>query len=380
MNLKIRFLPVALLAGLCAVCDGVYGQKNETRPVTASQGEIKYHDGHEFSVYGRLHDERNFNRLPSKYETVVRPEVWNLSKNSAGISIMFRTNSPVIKVKWTLLNNTTLANMAKIGVGGVDLYCLAGEKWEYVNSGVPYGKRNESTLISGMDTTYKEFLIYLPLYDGVDTLAIGIGDGSSISRRENRSSAGLKPVVFYGTSITQGGCASRPGMAYTTIISRRLGVEVFNLGFSGNGRMEQSVGQAVCEAEASLVVLDCLPNSPVDTIRKNALPLIRQIRKCHPETPILLVESSVTDASYFPQSELTYGNRHSSIRQQNGELKLVFSQALSEGISGLHYLEADNLIGDDHEGTVDGVHPSDLGMLRLADKIQSAIEEILKPE
>jgi hypothetical protein len=380
MNLKIRFLLVALLTGLSAVCYVVYGQKNETRPVTASQAEIKYHDGHEFSVYGRLHDERNFNRLPSKYETVVRPEVWNLSKNSAGISIMFRTNSPVIKVKWTLLNNTSLANMAKIGVGGVDLYCLAGKKWEYVNSGVPYGKRNESTLISGMDTTYKEFMIYLPLYDGVDTLEIGISDGSSISRRENKSSAGIKPVVFYGTSITQGGCASRPGMAYTTIISRRLGVEVINLGFSGNGRLEQSVGQAVCEAEASLVVLDCLPNSPVDTIRKNALPLIRQIRKCHPETPILLVESSVTDASYFPQSEFYSGNRNSSIRQQNGELKLVFNQALSEGISGLHYLEADNLTGDDNEGTVDGVHPSDLGMLRLADKIQSVIEQILKPE
>ena len=81
----------------------------------------------------------------------------------------------------------------------------------------------------------------------------------------------------------------------------------------------------------------------------------------------------------FPQSELYSGNRNSSIRQQNDELKLVFNQALSEGIIGLHYLEADNLIGDDHEGTVDGVHPSDLGMLRLADKIQSAIEKILKP-
>jgi len=93
--------------------------------------------------------------------------------------------------------------MAKIGVGGVDLYCLAGKTWEYVNSGVPYGKRNESTLISGMDTTYKEFMIYLPLYDGVDTLEIGISDGSWISRRENNGSAGIKSVVFYGTSITQ---------------------------------------------------------------------------------------------------------------------------------------------------------------------------------
>ncbi|MCU0379068.1 MAG: SGNH/GDSL hydrolase family protein [Bacteroidales bacterium] len=378
MNLKINFLLLAILiSGISAGYADSFGQRNEDKSVSAAQTEIIYHDGHDFSVYGRFHDEKNFNRLPAKYETIVRPEVWTLGRNSAGISISFITNSPVIKIKWALLNNTTLANMAKIGVGGVDLYCLADGKWEYVSSGVPYGKVNESTLISGMDTTYKDFLIYLPLYDGIDSLEIGIGEGYSISS-EIKSNDEFRPVVFYGTSITQGGCASRPGMAYTTIISRHLGVEVINLGFSGNGRLEQSVGQVICSIDASLVVIDCLPNSPVDTIRKNAMPLLRQIRKCHPETPILLVESSVTDASYFPQSDLTSGNRQTNIRQQNSELKTVFNQAKSEGISRIYYLEADKMLGDDHEATVDGVHPSDLGMIRLAGAIQVRIEEILK--
>lgn len=340
--------------------------------------DIQYLNGLSLRVTGKYHQEKNFNRLPAKYENIVRPAVWKLSKNSSGISIRFTTNSPVIAARWTLTKYPKRANMAQIGTSGLDLYCLVDGKWEYVNSGIPSGLDNERTLISDMDTSYKEFLLNLPLYDGIENIEIGINPDFSISAPKNSFYKINKPIVFYGTSITQGGSASRPGMAYPSIISRKLFVETINLGFSGNGKFESSVGQALCEIDASLFVIDCTPNSSPDVIKNNAFKLLQQIRKCKPNTPILLVESIIREYAYFKQSdETTFGSRK-YILAQNNELKKSFNKAKIMGIGETYYLESDGLIGYDHEGTIDGTHLTDLGFYRIADKIETKIIEILK--
>lgn len=347
---------------------------------------LKYFDGFSFDIKGKCHKEKNFFRLPAKYRRIVRSEVWQLSKQSAGISIGFETNSPVISVKWELTDNPRPENICRTGTNGLDLYCLINGRWQFVNSAVSHGLTNESILISGMDSSSKEFLLNLPLNDGVERLQIGINGKSRISAPVRSTQDEIKkPIVFYGTSITQGGKASRPGMAYPSIISRKLKAETINLGFSNNGRFEAAIGQVMCEIDAELYVIDCTPNSDPATIRKNALQLLQQIRKCRPETPILLIESIIRESSYLiTTDEFTPGGLK-YIQAQNTELVQSYNDAVNLGINDLYYLESTDLIGSDHEGTVDGTHLSDLGHYRIADKIGAKILEILnqakrKPE
>jgi lysophospholipase L1-like esterase len=363
---------------LTAKIPGSLNTQSIKKPGKKMSDELRYFNVFSFLITGKYHQEKNFNRLPAKYEKIVRPPVWSLSKNSSGISIHFTTNSPVIAAKWKLMKYPRSGNMTSIATSGLDLYCLVDGKWEYVNSGIPSGLDNEKILISDMDTSYKEFLLNLPLYDGVENIEIGINANFSISAPKKFFYKINKPIVFYGTSITQGASASRPGMAYPSIISRRLSAETINLGFSGNGKFESSIGQALCEIDASLFVIDCTPNSGPDVIKNNTVKLLQQIRKCKPNTPILLVESIRREYSYFKKSdESTFGSRK-YILAQNDELKKSFNKAKSMGIGNLYYLESDGLIGYDHEGTVDGTHLTDLGFYRIADKIETKIIGILK--
>lgn len=363
---------------------------SETNPVVTSSllsidkrsdntlSDLVYYNGHNFLIMGKYHNETNYHRLPGKYEKIVRPAVWNLSKNSSGISIRFRTNSPIIAAKWELSRVSNKPNMTTIAVSGIDLYCHVNGKWQYVNSGIPRGINNESILISDMDTTFKDFMINLPLYNGVENIEIGINSEYSIFGENRIDKYPGKPIVFYGTSITQGSSASRPGMVYTSIISRNLNIETINLGFSGNGRFEQSVGQALCEIDAELIVIDCTPNSHPDIIRNNALKLIQQIRRCHPTTPVLLIESIIREYSYFRITDPSRFGSRNFILSQNNELKNAFDNSVNMGITNLYYLEADDLIGSDHEATIDGTHLTDLGFYRFANNVQNKIVNILK--
>ncbi len=343
-----------------------------------SANDIVYYDAFLFEIEGKYHDEKNYNRLASGYEKIVRPEVWGLSKNSAGISVRFSTNSTSINVKWKVNGSPSINHMNKIGVGGVDLYCFMNGQWQYVSSGIPSGSVNSLSMISNMDTTTKEFLVNLPLYSTVESVEIGADKNAIISKPIKNLLKNQKPIVFYGTSITQGGSASRPGMAYPAIISRNYSVETINLGFSGNGRFERSVGLALCDIDAAMYVIDCTPNSFPDTIKKNALSLIKQLRACKPDAPILLVESILRENSFLNKAESTTAGSLKWIEAQNKELKKAFEDSKELGIEKVYYLEATNLLGTDHEGTVDGTHLTDLGFFRIADVIGKKIKKIAK--
>ena len=268
--------------------------------------------------------------------------------------------------------------MNKMSNGGLDLYCWVDGKWQFVNAVAPVGFNNQCLLISDLDTTYKEFMLNLPIYDGVEYVEIGVKDKATITAPQINTFINQKPIVFYGTSITQGGGTSRPGMAYPSIVSRKLNIETINLGFKGNGKFEETMGQVLCETDASLFVIDCTPNTTPDTIKLNTLKLIEQIRKCKPATPILLVESIFREYSYLKQTDETIPGGIRYMMAQNKELKNSFDNAINKGITEIYYLDNKDLIGSDHEGTVDGTHLSDLGAFRFADKMSAKITEILK--
>ncbi len=339
--------------------------------------DYKFFNGNEFNLQGKFSKEQEFSRLPLEYKNTVRPQVWKLSRNSSGISIRFRTNSSDIAVKWKLSNFREYHNMTRICASGLDLYCLVNGMWQYVNSGIPKDHENEQILISGMDTISKDFRLYLPLYDGIKNIEIGIQREAEILGSTDDFIA-KKPIVFYGTSITQGGSASRPGLAYPSIISRNLNIETINLGFSGNGLFEKTVGEVLCDIDAAMYVIDCVPNSSPEVIKRNALAFIKQIRDCKPNVPILFVESIIREHSYFQKMDKNVFEGLFYIQSQNDELRSVYDKAIAVGIDNLYYLPSSGLIGYDHEGTVDGTHLNDLGMMRIAGKIEEKIRMILK--
>jgi hypothetical protein len=342
-----------------------------------SCNDIKYYDGLSFCVRGKYHHEKNFNRLPEKFKTRIRPEVWELSKQPAGISVCFTTNSPEISVKWTLADGRVNKTNRNTDPVRLDLYCLNLNEWQFVNSLESTARYNSSVLISEMDSTYKQFVLYLPQNTGLESVQIGVEKTSSIfSSNMSQTDKIKKPIVFYGTSITQGIRVSRPGMVYPSLISRKLGVEAINLGFSGNGLFESSVGEALCEIDAALFVVDCTPNADPETIRKNALNLIIQLRTCRPSTPILLIESIVREFANFKKNATTPFSGMKFIEEQNKALREVYDSAVKMGIAKIEYLESNGLTGDDHDGTVDGIHPSDLGQYRIAENIIQRINQI----
>lgn len=310
--------------------------------------------------------ESPYDRLPLSSKGKVRKAVWDLSKNSAGLWVRFISNSPSIKVKWGILNDTKLNHMASTGVKGVDLYCKVKGTWTYVNTGRPTGIENEASLVSTLAPGEREFKIYLPLYDGTTHLEVGIDSASWIRKPAPETAL---PIVFYGTSILQGGCASRPGMAFTNIISRKLNVDCYNFGFSGNGRMDKSVVDVLAGIKASFYVIDCLPNMSAKQVTDSVMPLAKALRAKNPATPIVFVENIEYARNLF-EADL-----RESTEAKNNALKTEFGKLQKGGMKGLYYISSDNAIGTDNEGTVDGTHMTDLGFMRYADYLIGEFRE-----
>jgi hypothetical protein len=315
--------------------------------------------------------ESPYDRLPISYKEKVREPVWDLSKASAGITVRFHSNSTSINLKWTVLNDLDMPHMASTGIKGIDLYTKYNNKWRYVttagalvglktyqNKSIPADSINEYELIKNMSPDFREYKLFLPLYDGVTKLEVGIDSRASI---EKASPNPIKPIVFYGTSITQGGCASRPGMAHTNIISRKLDVDCINYGFSGNGRMETPIVKLISEIDAHFYVIECMQNMDSEQVSERVRPLVDMIRTNHPFTPIVLVENMMYTMAFLDQTIKT------RLIQENAALKNEYDKIIKSDIPNIFYIKDNKDFLLDNEGTVDGVHLTDLGFLRYAD-------------
>lgn len=316
----------------------------------------------------------DYDRLPAKAEGKVRSAVWNLSRHSAGIAVRFVTDAMTIRARWTLTSaRLAMPHMAATGVSGLDLYVRdGGGKWRWLSCARPTKQSNSVTMTAGIPAGKRTFMLYLPLYNGVSKVEIGIPKGSMLAAAAARPKSHAKPIVFYGTSITHGACASRPGMVHTAILGRRFDRPVINLGFSGNGRMEPEVVKLIAEIDAAVYVFDCLPNIQAADVLARTKPCVEIIRKAHPTTPILLVE----DRSYA-DSFLVTGKRERN-RTSREALRKVYDELKRAGDSHLFYLEGEHLLGNDNEGTVDSSHPTDLGFMRQADAFAAVLGEILE--
>ena len=368
---RIASFVLCIIAAQVFAADVVSPDKAKADP----KSDILWYDVRDLGVEGQgwVETKAPFDRLPAKADGVVRAPVWGLSRHSAGLAVRFTTDATAIHARWTLTSaNLAMPHMPATGVSGLDLYVKTPEgKWRWLANGRPTAQTNTAALAQGMPEGKREYLLYLPLYNGVSSVEIGIPKGKALEKPAPRAAGRQKPILFYGTSITQGGCASRPGMVHTAILGRQLDYPVINLGFSGNGRMEPEVAKLLAELDPACYVIDCLPNMSGPEVAERVGPLVETLRKAHAKTPIVLVEDrTFTNAFLLPGKQ----KHHEASR---AALKKRFDR-LSPDDKNLHYLKGEDLLGDDGEGTVDSSHPTDLGFVRQAAAFRAVLEPVLK--
>ena len=235
-----------------------------------------------------------YHRFPAKAKEDVRKRIWSLSRNSAGESIVFTTDAKEITVRYTVSERQSMPHMPATGVSGVDLYTHDRNGNEIYLAGKYTFKDTVTFRYAPIEIEKKpkahRYTLFLPLYNEVTWMEIGTEEGASFKFEPLIPS---KPIVAYGTSICQGACASRPGMAWSNILQRRLGHEFVNLGFSGNAHMENEVLDLIAEIDAKVYILDEMPNVSsfsADEIRDTVLNGVRRLRTKRPDTPIIMVD------------------------------------------------------------------------------------------
>lgn len=341
----------------------------------ALAGTPEWHDASSFPLSGKAVDSTytRYGRLPSSCLGVSRDPVWNLGQNSAGLVVRFRSDSPFIRARWTSLHGNTMNHMAETGVRGLDLYVFEDGQWRFAGVGRPEGKTTDAVLVQNMTREAREYMLYLSLYDGVENLSIGIEEGSSIGQPEVDLPDCGHPVVMYGTSILQGGCASRPGMAHTNILGRMLGREVINLGFSGNAFLDYEIAGLMASVETpGAFVLDYVPNASAKMIEEKGEKFFRILRDAHPDVPIIFVEDPM-----FPHSKFNTAV-YREVTKKNAAQKALYDKLRKAGEKHVYYVSSEGMIGNDSEATVDGVHFTDLGMERYARHLYPVIRKALR--
>ncbi len=333
---------------------------------------LEFRSARDFRIVGKgfTDTESFYDRLPASVKEGCREELWTLSTNSAGIAIRFRTNSTTIGVKWTVRQQMNMGHMTTVGIRGVDLYRLTDDGWRHVNSGRPSAKSKENSgvLISNMASEYAEYMLYLPLYDGVSDVQIGVDRGAVIEQPAVATPRADRSVVFYGTSITQGGCANRAGMCYSSILSRDMDFEAINLGFSGNARCDLYIAEAMARLNPTAYFLDFVPNCTAKMIEERAIEFIEVIRKAHPTTPIIMI-----DSYKFPPSQFNLEQR-SQLEAKTVEMRKVAEHFKRD--KNFYFYEGASY--NDDECSVDGAHLTDLGFKAMADHYKKLLKKHIR--
>lgn len=338
-----------------------------------SQDSIRYIDAATLLLTGKAKTtDSTYRRVDSVDAKDFPPAVKNLAKQSAGIAVLFETNSNIIRAKWTLPAEVYMHNMTPIAHSGLDLYCFQNGKWQFVSVAKPAkGTSQHQLIVQHMDGSMKQFMLYLPLYNGISQLQIGVQKDAVINKPAQPAINKTKRIVVYGSSVVQGASAGRPGMAYPAILQRKTGYDVINLGFSGSAKMEPELAAYIATVQADCYVLDCIPNPSPEQIRDRSHYFIKYIGEHQPNTPIVLVETVFRQNGRFDQQVGT------TVRRQNEEIKKTYERLKQEGVKNIFYIESDKLIGNDHEATIDGIHLTDLGFMRIADAILPVIKKAM---
>ena len=342
--------------------------KNLKVETTTQKENIKFYNCLEkpFEIFGLIKPTSKhpyFTRMDPDIAETVNDGVKQLNKNTAGGRVRFKTNSTYLAISAVMENPCKMPHIALTGSSGFDLYVDNLYKATFVP---PYEIENGYDSIVEMgNSDIKDIIVNFPLYADVKELYIGLEEDALISKPERYINT--KPIVYYGSSITQGGCASRPGMSYQSIISRRLNTDYINLGFSGSARAEDEISVYISNIDMSIFVYDYDHNAPnVDYLRKTHEKMFKKIRAAKPDIPIIMISRP----KYILNEEE---------KERLEIIKNTYENAVRSGDKNVYFIKGPKLMelcGND--GTVDNCHPTDLGFFSIANILGDVIEKIIR--
>ena len=367
-HLNFWMLLIALSATLAVSADPLDG--------------FRYEDATNFRIINKGWENTSepYTRLPQAYMDSCRKDQQWLYDHSSGIAVRFASNSKRIAAQWNLKNNFHMQHMAMTGIKGTDLYTLNQQtgKWEYVNTARPQEKNfkadsiQSKLYVENLDGEMREYMIYLPLYDGINWLQIGVDSTAELIQPQVDNPRSMGKIVLYGTSIQQGGCASRTGMVPSAMIQRDFNLECVNLATSGQARMDFYIAEAMASIEDAICyVIDPVPNCTKDRCDTATYDFIKILRTLRPEVPIVMVEGLMYPYTRHDSYHAEY------LPQKNECFRRGFDQHVAENPKGMYYMTHEGQTGPEMEGTVDGVHLTDYGFRAYADLLEIVIKEAL---
>ncbi|MCI7643613.1 MAG: SGNH/GDSL hydrolase family protein [Lentisphaeria bacterium] len=323
---------------------------------------------------GWFERDHKYYRLPADFTTDdVNEGALYLANNTSGVAVRFRSNSKVVVLRAKLAYSGDMNHMPRLGSAGFDLYRGVGSDKFHVGSAQPGRDQEILELVLNENTSgeMQEWTLNFPLYGGAEKVEIGVDPDAVIEAPTPHAVA--KPILFYGSSITQGGCASRPGNAYTSMLCRAVDAPQINLGFSGCGRGEFKVAEAIAGLDLACFVMDYDHNAPsAEHLEETHEKFFKIIRQRNPQLPIIIM----TKCDIWHHTGYEINSRRREI------IRRTYDNAVAAGDKNVYFIDGETLFGDvnRNECTVDTCHPNDLGFYRMFEHVLPTLRKALKLE
>lgn len=347
--------------------------------VNASCNDAKFYNvtDEPFELYGLYNpkSEPFFKRMPDEIGLNTNPGVANLYKNTAGGRVRFSTDSDYIIIRAFMPNHTEFSHMTRLGVRGFDLYTDDPESGKSSFYGAFMPPKNMSgdgyeEIIKFKTKELRYVTINFPLYNEVTALHIGLQENAYVGC--GAKYANELPVVFYGSSITQGGCASRPGNCYQNMISRRLNMHYVNLGFSGSGKAEDIIVDYMSGLDMKIFVSDYDHNAPnPEYLAATHYRMYEKIRAKNPTVPYVMISR--------PDFHKPYETGIAESKARRAVIEESYRRAKENGDENVYFIDGESFFAGElmDSCTVDGCHPNDLGFSKMARVIGDLLESLI---
>ncbi len=344
------------------------------KPISIAEDGFDWYDAAKLELYGVKYTTDGFMRLPASVAKKVSDGVAQLCSNTAGGRVRFYTQSPEIAIKVEYSDIFRLPHMSLSGTAGFSLVADYDDEQSRIAATFipPIDVKSEYTSSVKLHESFADctgFTLYLPLYASVKSFFIGVKSGYSVTSGKTYSD--LAPVLFYGSSITQGACACVAGTDYVSLLSQWLNIDVINFGFSGNAKGEDVMADYIAEQNVSAFVYDYDHNAPsVEHYEKTHSRFFRTFREAHPTTPIIIMTRP--DRKTFTIEE---GRKRHEIAYK------TYSDAVRSGDENVYFIDGKTLVqgkGGEDACFVDGCHPNNLGFFRMACIVEPILRKALK--
>lgn len=343
--------------------------------VLVNAQSIKYVDASSLTIIGKpIPTEKAFSRIDTAQYKFSNKTIDTYANYSTGLAILFETDSHVIRAKWTTGSGNSGANMAAIGQKGLDLYIMKDGRWVFAGVGSPNMKKapfnnHEGTIVTDMADGVKKCLLYLPLFDRVDALEIGVDESAMIKPMDNPFRYN---IIVHGSSITHGASASRPGMTYPARFGRDNGYYTCNMGFSGMCKLQKEYAYYLADIkDVDAFIFDTFSNPQADVIYENFDQFVDIVRAAHPDVPMIFLQTERRETRNFNMK------RESSEAAKQEAAKTVVTRKMKTD-KHIYFITSEDFLGTEHIATADGTHPTDLGFTYMLESITPKIKKILK--